>query len=99
MGYRISHEGTESTLSALQIENLGAEVKRAAGFFEWRTLAPLFSPYRDGYSEIGPEAAGRYGKALVTVSSKLPGGWERIARQIGESGQRAARANETWVWS
>lgn len=99
MGYCISHDGTQSTLSALQIANLGIEVKRAAGLTGWMTLRPLFSPRRDGYEEIAPAQAGRYGKALLTVAGKLPDGWDRIARQIGESAERAARANQMWVWS
>lgn len=99
MGYRISHGGTKSTLSALQIENLGIEVKRAAGITGWMTLRPLFAPRRDGYEEISPVQAAKYGKALLKVSGKLPDGWDRIARQIGESAERAARAGQTWVWS
>ncbi|MER5312701.1 hypothetical protein ABT034_33565 [Streptomyces sp. NPDC002773] len=99
MGYRISHDGTQSTLSALQIENLGSEVKRAAGFTGWTTLKPLFAPRRDGYEEIAPAQAVKYGKALLKVADKLPGGWDRIASQIGQSALRAASANQQWVWS
>ncbi|MFE7510166.1 hypothetical protein ACFU8I_02895 [Streptomyces sp. NPDC057540] len=99
MGYRISHNGTQSTLSALQIENLGKEVKRAAGFTDWRTLKPLFTPRRDGYEEIDPKQAGRYGAALLKSAAKMPDGWAEIARRIGQSAQTAARANESWVWS
>lgn len=99
MGYRISHNGTESTLSALQIENLGLEVKRAAGFTGWRTLRPLFAPRRDGYEEIAPAQAAKYGKALLKVAGQLPDGWDQVARRIGESAERAARVNEPWVWS
>ncbi|MFC8009132.1 DUF7739 domain-containing protein [Streptomyces cinereoruber] len=99
MGYRISHDGTESTLSALQIENLGREVKRAAGLAGWMSLRPLFAPRRDGYEEIPPAQAAKYGKALLKVAGKLPDGWGKVARQIGESAERAARANQAWVWS
>lgn len=99
MGYRISHDGTESTLSALQIENLGVEVKRAAGLTGWMPLRPLFSPRRDGYEEIAPAQAAKYGKALLKVVDKLPDGWDRIARRIGQSALRAASAREPWVWS
>ncbi|PVC73489.1 hypothetical protein [Streptomyces sp. CS081A] len=99
MGYRISHGGTESTLSALQIENLGREVKRAAGLTGWMTLRPLFAPRRDGYDEIAPAQAAKYGKALLKVADKLPGGWGKVARRIGESALRAASAGELWVWS
>ncbi|MBB4985005.1 DUF7739 domain-containing protein [Streptomyces nymphaeiformis] len=99
MGYRISHNGTESTLSYLQIEQLGVEVKRAASTFGWMTLRPLFAPSRDGYMEIDAAQAAKHGKALLKVAGKLPDGWDRIARRIGESAERAARANEPWVWS
>ncbi|MER6098367.1 hypothetical protein ABT154_21415 [Streptomyces sp. NPDC001728] len=99
MGYRISHNGTQSTLSALQIENLGKEVKRAAGFTDWRTLKPLFAPRRDGYEEIDPKQASRYGNALLKSAAKMPDDWAQIARQIGQSAQAAASANEMWVWS
>lgn len=99
MGYRISHEGTESTLSALQIENLGIEVKRAASLASWVTLRALFSPRRDGYKEIAPAQAAKYGKALLKVAGELPDGWDQVARRIGESAERAARANQPWVWS
>ncbi|MER7517804.1 hypothetical protein [Streptomyces sp. NPDC126499] len=99
MGYRISHDGTESTLSATQIMELGVEVKRAASFTTWVTLRPLFSPRRDGYEEIPPARAVKYGKALLKVAGSLPRGWDRIARRIGESAVRASDANELWVWS
>jgi hypothetical protein len=99
VGYRISHDGTKSTLSALQIENLGAEVKRVVGFTGWRTLRPLFSPRRDGYKEIAPAQAAKCGKAILKAADKLPDGWDQVARQIGQSALRAAHADEPWVWS
>ncbi|MET9950186.1 hypothetical protein ABZ135_01375 [Streptomyces sp. NPDC006339] len=99
MGFRISHAGTQSTLSYTQIAQLGEAVKRAASIASWMTLRPLFAPSRDGYAEIPPVRAAKYGKALLKVAGDLPDGWDKVARQIGQSALRAAGRNEPWVWS
>lgn len=98
MGYSISHGGTKRGYSYLQISELGAEVKKAAGWREWRQIKTLFASRTDNYFEIPPRQAADMGAVLIDVAARLPHDSRQMAEQIGQSGLRAAAADETWVW-
>lgn len=99
MGYSISHGGTKHGYSYLSISQFADQLKANAGWSEWRRLKRTFSPKADGYFTVPPGQAALIGQALLDATPRLPAEWRPMARQIGESALRAARAGETWVWS
>lgn len=99
MGFSISHGGTTATYSYTGVAEFGEEVKARASWMQWRRVKTLFAYRREAYFEIAPGEAALIGQALIDVAAKLPAEDAAMARKIGESALRAARAREWWVWS
>jgi hypothetical protein len=99
MGFAISHGGTTYTYSYTGIAEFGEALKAQANWKQWRRLKTLFARRREAYFEISPNEAALIGQTLVDVAGRLPAADEAMARKIGASALRAARAREPWVWS
>lgn len=103
MGWSISHGGARYAFSYSGVAEFRDHVKKAASWSQRRALKPVIDRRSGDPFSIKPRDAKAIGQALLDVAYRLPatpdGDWAGMARQIGESALRAARANEPWEWS
>jgi hypothetical protein len=99
MVWSISHGGTKHGYSGGQIGELGDELKAVSGWAQWRRIKVLFNRRSGDPFSLSSAEAALAGQALLDTAGRLPADSAAMARQIGESALRAARAGHRWEWS
>lgn len=99
MTWDISHGGTKLGYSYSDITELyqwlGAILRPA----DMQTVRPVFARRSGDPFKVKPKEAEQVGNALLLAAAYLPAEWAQMARQIGDSALRAARAGQKWEWS